>query len=125
MMPLRRNQRSFWYASPTAVNPLEDSEGLNGQFGVRYGSPQEGKGNISPATGEKTTRQFGETLDYDEVLIPAPGCTLTEQSVLWVGCDQPRMNADGSFTPPWTHEVKCVAGSLNSTQVALRQVNVR
>ena len=126
MQPLRRNQKTFYYAMRDSASPLYDYGGVNGQYGVLYGEPVKSCRNFAPAAGEKNTRQFGETLDYDEVLLPAPDCEADEYSVVWCGCDEPPVrNADGSFTPPWTHEVERVAGSLNNRLIALRRVDVR
>lgn len=125
MQPLRRNQQPFYYANRVDSPPLSDDGGVNGQFGVIYSAPVEGSGNFAPATGEKYTQQFGETLDYDEVLLPDLKCDIDEYSVLWRDCEKPLMNPDGTFTPPWTHEVKRVAGSLNGTLVAIKRVHVR
>ncbi len=126
MKPLRRNQQPFYYAKQVESEPLEDASGLNGQYGVMYGVPVKSWGNMAPTVGEKNTHQFGETLDYDHVLMPESGCEIDDYSVVWWGCDDiPRRNPDGSFSPPWTHEVKKVARSLNHETVALRQVNIR
>lgn len=126
MQPMRRNQRPYWYANLISVEPQEGEYGPTGQINTQYGAPVRGKGNIAPATGEKLTQQFGEVLDYDTVLLPRAGDMISETTVLWVDCvEKPIPNEDGSFTPPWTHEVKRVAGSLNNTLVALKQVTVR
>lgn len=34
-----------------------------------YGNPKECFANISPAVGETTIRQFGESVDYDKVMV--------------------------------------------------------
>lgn len=125
MKPLKRNQQPFWYANPIRVDALTDHIGPTGQFGVIYGEPQEGWGNFAPASGEKSERQFGVTLDYDIVLLPDPSCCICEQTVIWRDTPPPISSDDGSFSPPWTHEVRGMAESLNGLLVALRRVHVR
>ena len=126
MQPMRRNQRPYWYANLVSVESQEGEYGPTGQVNTLYGTPVRGKGNITPATGEKLTQQFGEVLDYDTVLLPGTDDVISETTVLWLDCDEePIPTEDGSFTPPWTHEVKRVAGSLNNTLVALKRVTVR
>lgn len=87
------------------------------EFEIIYTKPVEMKANISPARGDSTTRQFGETLDYDKVIVFSGKNPISETSILWI--DTP---ADGET--PHDYIVMKVAKSLNSTSLAVKKVTV-
>ena len=75
----QRNVQPFWYALYAST---EEDHVVNGyddygnpiygtQTGtyVQYGNPVKTYGVISPARGIAETRQFGEELDYDRVIM--------------------------------------------------------
>lgn len=125
MRCLRRNQRSIWFATFREGEPIIDAYGNDtGQHRIEYSKPIPLRANISPATGEVLLRQFGNTLDYDEVLVIEDLDTkLDESSVLWIDV-KPVLNRDGTTATPYDHIVKRVSRSLNHVTVAVKKVKV-
>ena len=67
---------------------------INKQYAT-YGDPVKTSGNISPAKGEVTSRQFGTDDLYDRVIGPMPINTqINENTILWIGVT-PELDADG------------------------------
>ena len=100
---------------------------------MSYGNPVKCKGNISAARGETVSRLFGESEEYDKIIVlDDPRTPITEYAVLWVD-STPVVNGDGSLTTdeneeilsPWDYIVKKIARSLNSVSIAIAKVNVQ
>ena len=120
-----RNKSKFYYASYIGETEIVDEYGnATGEYEVLFGKPTECFGNISPAQGEVQTRQFGESMSYDKVVvlddISAP---LDEHSILWVDT-LPTLNEDGMTDTPYDYTVKKVARSLNGVSIAIRKVSI-
>ena len=88
--------------------------------------------NISAAKGETATRQFGESEEYDKIIVldqSAP--PIDEYSILWVDT-MPELNDDGTLKEndqgevitPHDYTIKKVAKSLNVISVAISKVSV-
>ncbi|HJA69238.1 MAG TPA: hypothetical protein H9664_04380 [Firmicutes bacterium] len=130
---MARNKVKFHYALRIGQEQLEDEYGnITGEYAPLYSNPVEWTANISAAQGETETRQFGESEEYDKVIVmdgSAP--PIDEYSVLWVDTT-PKLNPDGSLAKdgaghmetPYDYDVKRVAKSLNSISVAVKKVNV-
>lgn len=116
------NKTNFFYALYEGKNPIstEDEYGNpleTGEYEVIYSVPSPCKGNISPARGEATTRQFGDSESYDKVIaIDDVHCPICESSILWVD--------SLDTTKPHNYVVKGVAKSLNSVSYAIEKVNL-
>lgn len=133
MRCMTRNKVKFFYALYVGREPIIDEYGnKTGEYTVKYGNPVEYFANISAAMGETQTRQFGESVSYDRVIImdnEAP--PIDEYSVLWVDTE-PRLNEDGSLAldtrdeieTPHDYVVKKVARGLNSVSIAVSKVSV-
>ena len=133
MRCLARNKRTFFYAlynEPTEL--IDDYGNATGQYKVSYTDPVETKGNISGAEGEMQTRQFGDSVTYDKVIVlDNPNVPIDEYSILWVD-SQPELTVDGKLVTdengeiktPHDYIVKKVARSLNSVSIAISKVNV-
>lgn len=121
MRTLLRNQRAFYYAPYLGKNEIIDDEGYRtGEYEILYGDPVRVFGNISSAQGEMQTRQFGESEEYDKVIVLGnPNTPIDEYSILWVDTEP-----DSSLTVAHDYEVKKVARSLNSVSIAISKVNV-
>ncbi len=147
MKALKRNQQKFWYCLliPDVREAVVDEDGNEtGEIIPAYEEAVEMYANISPATGNSNTEQFGNLLDYDRVIVTAEiDCPIDENTVLFIG-------EDPSYTEVQTHEiiesntvlgddeieektyripkynyiVKRVAKSLNSISIAVRKVDV-
>ena len=126
MRTLTRNKIRIYYANYRDKTPLKDEYGnLTGEYQVTYGTPVAVMANVSAARGESTTRQFGEDVRYDRVIIlDDPSFPIAETSILWIET-LPEIAKDGTTNTPHDYIVKQVAPSLNSVSIAVSKVNVR
>lgn len=126
MRTLTRNKIRIFYANYRDKTPLKDEYGnLTGEYDIVYGNPVEIKANVSAARGESTTRQFGEDVSYDRIIVlDDPAFPIAETSILWIDT-LPDIAEDGTSQTPHDYIVKQVAPSLNSVSIAVSKVNVR
>ena len=126
MQGMVRNKKKFYYAVYIDKNELKDEYGnLTGEYEIIYGKPIKARGNISGASGEMQSRQFGESESYDKVIVlDNPNTPINEYSILWVDT-LPHLNEDGTTNTPHDYVVKEVARSLNSVSIAISKVSVR
>ena len=126
MRCLRRNKINFFYALYEKKVALEDDYGnKTGEYEVFYTNPVELSANISAARGETVTRQFGEDVVYDRVIVlEDPLCPIDEFSILWIDT-MPEIGVDGDTQTPHDYVVKKVARSINSVSIAVSKVTVR
>lgn len=130
---MRSNKRTFYYALYDTKEPILDEHGYEtGQYTVKYHTPKKAAANVSAAKGEISTRQFGDSEDYDRVIaLEDPNTPIDENAVLWID-SVPELDrkgnlvADesGSLITPWDYVVKKVARGLYSASVAVSKVNV-
>ena len=125
MRGLVRNKQKFYYASYVGETEIVDEYGnATGEYAVSYGNPVKCFGNISAAQGEVQSRQFGESVSYDKVIVlDDRNAPIDEHSVIWIDTP-PELNEDGTTDTPYDYAVKKVARSLNSLSIAVRKVNV-
>ena len=125
MRTLTRNKIRIFYANYRDKIPFVDEYGnRTGEYKIRYWNPTEIMANVSSARGESTTRQFGEDVSYDRILVlDDPKCPITETSILWIDT-LPTIEEDGSTKTPYDYIVKQVAVSLNSVSIAVSRVAV-
>ena len=134
MVCMNRNKLTFFYALYVSKEQGTDDYGNpTGGVDVTYENPQECKANISAAKGETQTRQFGESENYDKVIIMGSDAPpIDEYSILWIDT-VPQLddtgalatNDDGEVITPHDYIVKKVARSLNSVSIAISKVNVQ
>jgi hypothetical protein len=126
MRALVRNKILIHYANYRDKKPIKDEYGnLTGEYEVSYENPVAVKANVSAARGEATTRQFGDDVSYDRViLIDDHKFPINESSIRWIDTP-PKIQEDGSTKDPHDYIVKQVAISLNSVSIAVSKVNVR
>jgi hypothetical protein len=126
MRTLTRNKIRIFYANYRDKKPLKDEYGnLSGEYEVTYGNPVAVLANVSAARGESTTRQFGEDVSYDRIIVlDDPAFPIAETSILWIDTP-PEITEDGTTKTPHDYIVKQVAPSLNSVSIAVSKVNVR
>lgn len=133
MKCMSRNKVKFFYSLYEGREPIVDEYGnVTGEYDVKHGKPVVGWANISAAMGETQTRQFGESLKYDKVVVmDNDSPPIDEYSVLWVDIEPQRnedgslmINERGSVITPHDYVVKGVAKSLNSLSIAISKVNV-
>ena len=125
MRCLNRNKKDFYYALYEGRTPITDEYGnQTGEYQITYSDPQKYSANISAAKGETESRQFGENLVYDRLIVmdkDAPA--IDEYSILWVDTT-PQWDDEGALLTPHDYIVKKVALSLNVISVAISKVTV-
>lgn len=118
MRDLERNKRLIYYALYDKEEIIYDDDGNDtGAAKVVYSTPLPYRINVSAAKGESSTRQFGDTENYDKVLITHDrDSPIVETSILWID----RLDT----TKPHDYIVKKVARGLNSISFAITKVKV-
>ena len=126
MRALARNKIKIHYANYRDKTSITDEYGnLTGEYRISYDNPVAVKANVSAARGESTTRQFGDDVSYDRIIVlDDPKFPIAESSILWIDTP-PEILEDGSTKTPHDYIVKQVAPSLNSVSIAVSKVNVR
>lgn len=116
MRDLKRNQRSFYYATAEGAEPILDEYG-NDTLEVKttWGNPVLLKANISANIGEEAIELFGSQTEYSRTVSMAT-CPLKEGDKVWFGIAP---NLEHNYT------VAKVADSKNGFLVALREVSLR
>lgn len=125
MKTLSRNKTRIFYANYHNKTPIRDEYGnLTGEYEIIYDNPVAVMANVSAARGESTTRQFGEDVSYDRIIVlDNPAFPIAETSILWIDTI-PEITEDGTTKTPHDYIVKQVAPSLNSISIAVSKVNV-
>lgn len=138
MRTLKRNERKFYYCLYANKTPIVDDYGNEtGESIVTYQDPVEMKANISPATGQSNTEQFGNLENYDKVIVTDDlNCPIDEHSVLFID-KEPEYTEVLTHTttaittqdeavsiPVFDYTVRRVAKSLNSISIAVKKVDV-
>lgn len=142
MKTLERNKRRFYYCLYSSQTAQYDEYGNESEKLVTYGSAKQMFANISQATGQSNTEQFGNLENYDKVIVTDDlNCPIDENSVLFIdkapeyGEDviigyEDSQTALGDptpiiYKPPlFDYIVVRVAKSLNSVSIAVRKVKV-
>ena len=138
MRCLTRNKSKFFYALYKEKVPVTDEWGNEtSEYKINYFNPEESKANISAAMGETQSRQFGDSIDYDKVIvIENADSPIDEHSVLWID-STPELDENGALVvtvdedsgdeiikTPYDYIVKKVARSLNTVTLAVSKVTV-
>ena len=122
MNTLKRNQRTFYYCLYEDQETSYDEYGNEAGERVIYAEPVEMKANISQATGQSNTEQFGNLESYDKVIVTDwMECPIDENSVLFID-KEPEYSLEDN--PMFDYIVRRVAKSLNSVSIAVKKVNV-
>ncbi len=123
MKCMERNKSTFYYCLYEGEERATDEDGNEtGEKQVVYADPVLLRANISPATGNTSVEQFGNSLQYDKVIVlDDVSCPIDEHSVLFID-KSPAFDTDG--TPLFDYIVKKVARSLNSVSIAIAKVEV-
>lgn len=138
MRCLNRNKRPFYYCLFDHKVPFVDEYGNeSGEQITTYSSPVRMMANISQATGQSNTEQFGSLENYDKVLVTDDlNCPIDEHSVLFVDKEPEYTDVlthvptaitttdDTVSVPVYDYTVVRVAKSLNSISIAIRKVDV-
>ena len=135
---LERNKRTFWYCLYSDKIPVIDEMGNeSGETIVVYEDAQPMSANVSQATGQSNTEQFGNLENYDKVIVTDwMECPIDEHSVLFIDKEPEYTDAlnhvataitttDETITVPvYDYTVLRVAKSINSISIAVKKVDV-
>jgi len=135
---LHRNKRPFYYCLYKGEIELLDEYGnLSGEKIVTYEDDVMEMANISTATGQSNTEQFGNLENYDKVIvIDDLDCPIDENSVLFIDKEPEYKDAEYNEqtaititgatvkVPVYDYIVRRVAKSLNSISIAVSKVKV-
>ena len=125
MLTLHRNKTSFHYCLYQGKTELTDDDGMpTGEYVISYSDPVLMRANVSRATGNTNLEQFGNSLDYDKVIVTAEmNCPIDENSILFID-KSPAKDENGNYLYDFDYVVEKVAKSLNSISIAVKKVNV-
>lgn len=125
MRSLIRNNSKFYYAKYDKKTEIIDEYGnATGQYELIYSKPIMTQGNISAAKGEIQSQQFGDSENYDKVIVlDNKDIQIDEYSILWVD-NLPILNDEGFTETPHDYIVRQVARSLNGISIAISKVKV-
>ncbi len=122
MKCLKRNKTTFYYANFAGTQAIQDGEYDSGERKSVYTEPSAYQANVSPATGNSAVEQFGNSLQYDKVIVTDDlECPIDENTVLCIDAP-PATDDDGNLI--FDYIVKKVARSLNSVSIAVSKVEV-
>lgn len=144
MRCLKRNKVPFYFSLYLGEEPILDEDGNeSGEYKAAYSEPAQMRANISPASGNTQSEQFGKSIQYDKVIVTDDlNCPIDEHSILFVDsipsdmlCDEfgqplltesdvPLQVENESGNIPFDYIVKKVARSLNSIAYAISRVEV-
>lgn len=130
MKALARNRQSLYYALPTGLVNVTDSDGFyTGEQTVSYATPVGVEMNISPATGRTVLEWFGIATNYSKVLVTDDmACPITEDTILWIGIEPTTTVTNNGQTTtvnhPHNYVVSKIAKSLNSIAYGVTEVSV-
>ena len=116
MRDLRRNQRTFYYATVVGTETILDEYGNDTlETHTVWSEPILSKANISANVGAEVVEVFGAHTEYNRT-ISMTKCPLTEGDKVWFGVE---LSAENNYT------VAKIADSKNGFLVALREVSPR
>ena len=116
MRDLKRNQRTFYYATATGTEPIYDEYGNDTlETRITYSAPLVSRANISANTGENAVEIFGAQTEYTRV-VSMVNCPLKKGDKVWFGVEP---------TGEHNYTVVKIADSKNGFLVALREVSPR
>lgn len=120
---LKRNLKTVNYCMYKGEKFVEHSYDYDdGEPLVLYENAVPIEVNVSPARGDITIEQFGNSLDYDKVMVTDDmSCPIDEHTVLFVD-KAPEYDAEGS--PLYDYIVMKVAKSLNCISYAISKVKI-
>ena len=123
MRTLERNKTDFHYALYEGRDFPIDTEGnVSGTPINKYSEPIAARGNISSASGDIHTEQFGSSLEYDKVIVIDDVNTLIDENTVLFVDKLPEKDKNGNLL--YDYIVKGIGKSLNSVSIAIKKVVV-
>lgn len=112
MRDLKRNQIKITYRLFLGQREIVDALGCGtGEYEAAYGEETELLISVSANKGDYSIQQFGDLLDYDRTMIVSDvNCPIDESTRVYIGGEP--------------YIVKAVARSLNTSQYAIKRVDI-
>ena len=125
MRTLERNKTNFYYATYIGMTDIKDDDDYyTGEKATEYSVWKPFSANISPATGTSQTEQFGNSEQYDKIIVTdILDCEIDENTVLAIDI-APNERTKTTDLPVYDYIVKKKAKSLNSVSYAVSKVKV-
>lgn len=126
MRALERNKQTFHYATYIGKNQITDAQGYyTGETQNEYSLWKEYRANISAAKGENVAELFGNSEEYDKVIVTDNmECEIDENTILAIDIPVENPETETQTAPEYDYVVKKVAKSLNSISYAVTKVKV-
>lgn len=145
MRTLKRNKQTIYYCLFEGKVPILDEYGNETtEYIVQFSDPVRLDANVSAAIGYSQTEQFGNSMDYDKVIVTGwMECPIDENSVLFIDkepeftevstnriIESTTLYGDDTVLPEtvsvpvYDYVVRRVAKSLNSISIAASKVVV-
>lgn len=120
MITLKRNRQKIWYSLYlSSSDQYDEYDNDTGEPQITYSDPVMMEANVSPATGNATTEQFGIIDNYDKIIVTHDmNCPIDENSVLFID-KEPEVT-----DPKYDYVVRNISRSLNSISIAVSKVDV-
>ena len=146
MKCLKRNKKYLYYCllQNTSAEIVDENGNRTGEKIAVYASAVTMEANVSPATGEAATEQFGDLTGYDRVIVTDwMDCPIDESTVLFLDkqpayvsgsvkirvapvppSTTPSSKTQSYSAPLYDYVVRRVSKSLNSISIAVSKVKV-
>ena len=127
MRALERNKQTFHYATYVGKSQITDAQGYyTGETENLYSLWKPYRANISAAKGENVAEMFGNSEEYDKVIVTDNlECEIDENTILAIDIEvENPKEGESQTTPKYDYVVKKVAKSLNSISYAVTKVKV-
>ena len=122
MKCLKRNKSAFWYSLYKEEAMKTDNGYYTGEVGITYTDPVRAEANISVPSGNVFVDRFGNSIDYDKVIVTDDiDIPIAEDSILFIDRD-PEKDTSGNWI--YDYVVKRVAKSLNSVSIYVSKRSV-
>ena len=120
MKCLERNKVDFYYCLYKGTENVLDDDGNIAGERVKYGSPVKARANVSAAQGEAQIEQFGNSVEYDKVILSDDMSAPIDENTEFFIYTPSRCDETGN--PMFDYIVRKVAKSLNTLAVAISKV---
>lgn len=120
MKCLERNKVPLHYCLFKSVDALYDDDGnIEGNV-TTYHAPVRIKANVSAAQGEAQMEQFGNSVEYDKVILTDILDLPVDENTVFFIDTPPKFDDDGN--PEFDYVVRKIAKSLNTLAIAISKV---
>ena len=117
MRCLEINKSELWYANYAGKTTGTENGYMTGEDTISYSEPVHIRANVSPPTGRVFVDKFGNSIDYDKVIVSDEvGMPISESSILFIDVT-PEQDSYGNWN--YDYVVKKIARSLNSVSIAV------